>query len=88
MRNVDALRSQFARCALREAAQGKLPHRESTAEFAKPFTLAEAPVSRIAPKAAGRHAARGLLNDQKGAKCGDFQRLPDIFGIEFRDRAP
>ena len=50
--NVDSLRSQLARSTLREAAQGKLAMAKP-AESAKPFTLAEAPVSRIAPRPRG-----------------------------------
>ena len=57
------------------------------AEWAKPFTLAVAPVSRIAPRRVGNHALGGLLGDEKAAEGADRDRFLHRRRIELRQRA-
>jgi hypothetical protein len=85
MRDVNALRHQLARGALREAAQRELAHRERRGQREALHARRRACQQNRAVRLR-KHAARGLLHRMERAERRYGDGVLDLRRIEFRDR--
>ena len=83
--DMDALRRQLARDALRQAAQGELAHRERRRELVA-LHAGRGAGEQDRALAAGQHAPGGLLRHEEAAERGDPQRIGHRRRIELDQR--
>src|SRR5450432_879042 len=85
MGDVNAFGPEFARCALRKAAQGELAHRESR-RIGKAFDASGRAGEQDRAAPAWGHPLGRLLSDEKSAEGGNRQRPLDGRRIKLSER--
>src|SRR5689334_5363907 len=86
MRDMDVLRCELARHALRQAAQPEFPHREGGRER-EAFDAGRSAREKDRAVAGFQHQPRGLLADEEAAIAADHDRVLHLVGLELGDRA-
>ena len=86
MGDMDALRRQFARHALRQAAQREFAHGERR-RLRIALDAGRGAGEQDGAVALRQHALGRLLRHQEAAEGADRHRLLDLVGIEFDERA-